>query len=78
MKILEDDTECLDCPIEEDYKIDVDLKDEDSSLKINEEGVKVTVDSSSLKIDKNGVKANGDDVNVNIDSDGISIKSKDN
>ena len=77
LKVLQDDTECLDCPIEEDYKIDVDLKDEDASLKINEKGVKVTIDSSSLKIDKNGVKANGDDVKVNIDGDGITIKSKD-
>lgn len=76
IKILEDDIECLDCPIEENYKVEVDLKDEDSSLKINEKGLKVTVDSSSLKIDKNGIKAKNDAVNVNIDGDGISIKSK--
>ena len=78
LKIIEDDIECIDCPVEEDYKIDVDLKDEDSSLKLNEKGLKVTVDSSSLKIDKTGVKANDDNVNVNIDGNGISIKSKDN
>ncbi|MCF7569219.1 PspC domain-containing protein [Sabulilitoribacter arenilitoris] len=81
LRILEDKTECLNCPVEEkeeDYKIDVDVKGEDSSLKINEKGLKVTVDSSSLKIDKNGVKAHGDDINVNIDGDGISIKSKEN
>ncbi|WP_034043818.1 PspC domain-containing protein [Wocania ichthyoenteri] len=81
LKILEDDIECLDCPIEEkeeDYKVEVDLKDESSSLKINEKGVKVTVDSASLKINKNGIKAKGDAVNVNIDSAGISIKSKEN
>ncbi len=77
LKILEDDIECLDCPIEEDYEVDVDLKDENSSLKINEKGLKVTVDSSSLKIDKTGVKANSEEVKVNIDGDGISIKSKD-
>ncbi|WOD42489.1 PspC domain-containing protein [Hwangdonia lutea] len=79
LKILEDDVECLDCPVEEkDYKIDVDIKDENSSLKINEKGLKVTMDSSSLKIDKTGVKAKDDDVKVNIDGDGISIKSKNN
>lgn len=77
LKILEDAIECLDCPVEENYKIDVDVKDENSSLKINEKGVKVTVDSASLKIDKTGVKAKSDAVNVNIDSAGISIKSKD-
>jgi len=79
LKILEDDIECLDCPIEEkeeDYKVEIDLKDENSSLKINEKGLKVTVDSASLKIDKTGVKVNGDDVKVNIYGDGVSIKSK--
>ncbi|MFD1163441.1 PspC domain-containing protein [Hwangdonia seohaensis] len=78
LKILEDDIECLDCPVEEDYKIDVDIKDENSSLKINEKGLKVTIDSSSVKIDKTGIKAKDDDVKVNIDGDGISIKSKNN
>ncbi|WP_418603054.1 PspC domain-containing protein [Hwangdonia sp.] len=78
LKILEDDIECLDCPVEEDYKIDVDIEDENSSLKINEKGLKVTMDSSSVKIDKTGIKAKDDDVKVNIDGDGISIKSKNN
>jgi phage shock protein PspC (stress-responsive transcriptional regulator) len=79
LKILEDDIECLDCPIEEeDYKVEVDLQDEDSSLKINDEGLEISVDSANLTINKNGVKVNSDDVKVNIDEDGITIKSKDN
>jgi hypothetical protein len=79
LKILEDDIECLDCPIEEeDYKVEVDLQDEDSSLKINDEGLEISVDSANLTINKNGVKVNSNDVKVNIDEDGITIKSKDN
>ncbi|WP_142785531.1 PspC domain-containing protein [Changchengzhania lutea] len=75
LKIEEDDIACLDCPSE--YEIDVDLEDDDGSLKIDNDGLEVTVDSSGLVIDKNGLKANSETVRVNIDQNGISIKSDD-
>ncbi|MBJ6367651.1 PspC domain-containing protein [Snuella sedimenti] len=78
LKVKEDSVECLDCPVEEprkELKIDVDVKGEDSSLKINNKGVEVKVDSAKLKINNTGIKAKNEDVKVNIDSDGIEIKS---
>lgn len=78
LKILNDDIECLDCLVEKDYDINIDLNDENSKLKLNEQGIQITVDSAHLKIDNTGIKANSNDVKVSIDEDGISIKSKNN
>lgn len=73
LKILEDDIECLDCPEEENFEVEVNTP----GLKINDEGVEIKSDDSSLKIDENGVKAKSEDVKVNINSDGIKIESED-
>jgi phage shock protein PspC (stress-responsive transcriptional regulator) len=74
LKVITDDVECLDCPIETDWEID---NDEDG-IKINEEGLKIKVDSNIVSIDKNGIKANSSEVKVKIDNNGIQIKSDDN
>jgi phage shock protein PspC (stress-responsive transcriptional regulator) len=71
LKILFDDTECLDCP-EEDFKIEV----KTPRLKIDDEGVEINTRENRLKIDKNGVKAQSEDVKVNIDSNGIKIETE--
>ncbi len=85
LKIIENDIECLDCPIEEvieeekeELKVDINVGDEKASLKINSEGLEIKADSSNLKIDSNGLKAKTEDVKVNIDGDGIEIKSENN
>ena len=81
LKIIEDAIECLDCPIEEieeDFKVDIDLKDEDASLKLNEDGLEVKIENSKLKIDTNGIKGTSDKIKVDIDDDGVSIKSNNN
>jgi phage shock protein PspC (stress-responsive transcriptional regulator) len=74
LKVITDEIECLDCPIETDWEID---NDEDG-IKINEEGLKIKVDSNIVSIDKNGIKANSSEVKVKIDNNGIQIKSDDN
>ena len=62
LKVIEDDVVCLDCPEDENFKVNVDLHDDESSLKINEDGI----------------IGEDEDVVVEIDSSGISIESKDN
>jgi hypothetical protein len=76
LKILEDNIECLDCP-ESSSSFDVDLHDETSGLKINEEGVEIKSNDVNIKVDGDGLKSESEEVKVNIDSDGVEIKSKD-
>ncbi|GAA4952017.1 PspC domain-containing protein [Algibacter agarivorans] len=73
LKILNDDTECLDCPIEEDedFKIEVNA----SGIKINDNGLEIKADDTHLKIDEDGIKAESDAIKVNINSDGVKIES---
>ncbi|WP_223552067.1 PspC domain-containing protein [Aestuariivivens sp. NBU2969] len=78
LKILDDKVECLDCPEEEKFKVDVDIKDGDSSVKINKEGVEVKADSSSLTIKRKSIKGITESVNVSLDSTGLSVKSTNN
>jgi len=77
LKVIEDDMICLDCE-EDGYKVKVDIKDDSSGLKIDEDGVEIKGESGSLKIDEDGVKAKSENVKVNIDEDGIEITSDDN
>ncbi|GAA4899778.1 PspC domain-containing protein [Flaviramulus aquimarinus] len=75
LKILDDNAECLDCPIEEeddDFKVKVNT----SELKIDDTGLEINADETHLKIDRDGLKAESDDVKVNINSEGIKIESE--
>jgi len=62
LKVIEDDVICLDCTESENYKLKIDIHDNDSEFKLDEDGLKI--------ID--------DDIEVIIDSSGISIQSRDN
>ncbi|WP_136481981.1 PspC domain-containing protein [Cognatitamlana onchidii] len=73
MKIRDNDSECLDCPVSEAYHVDVNTP----NVKINEDGIEVHADGSHLEINDQGIKAESDDVKVNIDSNGINIESED-
>jgi phage shock protein PspC (stress-responsive transcriptional regulator) len=78
LEITNNGVNCLDCPIDEEFKVNVDIKDEQNGLKIDDKGVEIKTDSNSLKIDDDGIKAKSDNVKVNIDEDGIEITSDDN
>jgi len=78
LKIISNDVICLDCPEDEDFKVKVDLENEETGLKIDNDGIEVKTEDSSLKIDEDGIKAKSDNVNLNIDDDGIEITSDDN
>ena len=71
LKILYDDTECLDCP-EEDFKLKVNTP----KIKIDDSGIEINSEEGHLKIDENGIKAESDDVKLNINSDGVEIESE--
>ncbi|AUP80723.1 PspC domain-containing protein [Flavivirga eckloniae] len=75
--ITEDGITCLDCPVEEPYKVDIDVHDEDSVVKLDSTGLEIKDADVNIKINKKGVSGEDDDIEVKIDSDGINIKSKD-
>ena len=74
LKVLEDDTECLDCPIEENDDFDVTINT--PGLKVDDDGIEINSDDNSLKINKKTLKAKTEDIKVKIDSSGIDIQSK--
>ena len=78
LEIISNGIKCLDCPIDEEFKLKVDIKDDESGLKINDDGIEMKTQDSSLKIDDDGIRAKSDNVNVNIDDNGIEITSDDN
>lgn len=72
---------CLDCPNnddndDDDFKVRVDINNDNAELKINDEGFEAKNKNSQVVIDDNGVKAKSEKVNVTIDEDGIEISSK--
>ena len=75
LKIVKDGIDCPDC---ENFKIKVDINDDESGIKIDEDGIEIKGEDGSLKIDKDGVKGKSEDVKVNIDSNGIEITSDNN
>ncbi|MEM6515215.1 MAG: PspC domain-containing protein [Bacteroidota bacterium] len=75
LKVLEDETECLDCPKEDEFKIKVDIEDDDNSVKIDSTGFKASSNGKVIEIDSQGINATSETIKVNIDSDGIEITS---
>ncbi|MBT8244202.1 MAG: PspC domain-containing protein [Winogradskyella sp.] len=80
LKVLKNDVECLDCPVEIEKNED-DNETDSTYLKINsQEGVIIkSGDSVKLKIAADGIRANGSEVQVKIDDEsGVEIKTNDN
>jgi len=71
LKILHDDTKCLDCD-DESFEVNVDTE----GFKINEGGIEIKDNKDQVKINSKGIKLESDDVKVNIDRNGINIKSE--
>jgi len=82
LEVQNDKLICYDCPKEDDddddYKVLIDVNDENSSIRINDDGLEIISEDGSLKIDDDGVRGKSEDVKVNIDEDGIQIISDDN
>ena len=75
LKILDNDLECLDCPIEENEDMEIEINM--PNIKINEDGIEVRSEENHLKIDESGIKAESDEVKLNIDKNGIHINTED-
>lgn len=78
LKIEDGEATCQDCPEEESFDVDIDVKDEDASLKINDEGIEIKSDSTEVSINGEGIKGKTESVKINLNSDGLSVKSNDN
>lgn len=78
MRVMHNDLICLDCPKDKNYKVDINIKKEDTQFKLDKDGLEIKDSNSQLKVDKNGLYSEGESVTTKIDSSGISIKSKDN
>ncbi|MGB3608716.1 MAG: PspC domain-containing protein [Psychroserpens sp.] len=73
LKIISNGVECLDCPEDSKFKLKVDIEDETSGLKINEQGIRAKNNANSLQIDSNGITTKSETIKVNIDENGIEI-----
>ncbi|PNQ72214.1 hypothetical protein C1T31_12880 [Hanstruepera neustonica] len=74
LRIIDDGVECMDCP--GDYKVKVDVGNDRTHVRLDENGLEIKTNDSNLEVNKDGVKANGEDVKVNIDENGIEITSE--
>ncbi|MGB1308463.1 MAG: hypothetical protein ACPG6B_06110, partial [Oceanihabitans sp.] len=81
LKIKNGFTKCLDCEENneenEAYHININVNEDDASLKINEKGLEIKTEESHLIIDENGVNGNSEEIKVNIDENGIKISTDD-
>ncbi len=80
LKVQNNKLRCLDCPTtfdntDDDFAVNIDIKDKDAKLLINEDGLEAKNKNSELEINNNGVKAKSESVNVTIDESGININS---
>ena len=78
LQITEDGIKCLDCPVEKSPSINIDVHDDDSSVKLDSTGLEIKDEDVNIKVNRKGISGEDDAIKVKIDSDGINIKSKDN
>ena len=78
LKVLNNEIKCLDCPEDDGFKVKVDLNDNGSEFKLDENGVRIKNDSNSVEINSKGIKSESESVKVKIGSNGIEITSDDN
>ncbi|WCO02609.1 PspC domain-containing protein [Psychroserpens ponticola] len=78
LEITNNGVKCLDCPIDDEFKVKVDIDDDETGLRIDEDGIEIKTEGTRLKIDEDGIDAKSVNVKVNIGEDGIEITSEDN
>lgn len=78
LQVITNDVICLDCTDDENYKINIDVRKNNSKFKLDEDGLQIKGADVNINIDKKGISGEDEDVKVDIDSSGITIKSKDN
>lgn len=78
LQVIDRDVICLDCPKDRKYKVNIDISDDDSSFKVDRNGLEIKDDDVNIKVNRDGLEGEDEDVEVKIDSSGINIRSKDN
>ncbi|MBT8267515.1 MAG: PspC domain-containing protein [Bacteroidia bacterium] len=78
LEIIDQDVRCLDCPGDKNYKVQIDIKDDDSTFKYDEDGLEIKDADVNIKVNRSDSDDEDADVKVKIDSSGIQIKSNDN
>jgi phage shock protein PspC (stress-responsive transcriptional regulator) len=78
LKVIKDDVICLDCGDNKNSKTNININNNDSSFKLDKDGLEIKDEDARLKIDSNGVLGENENVKATIDSNGIKIKTKDN
>jgi phage shock protein PspC (stress-responsive transcriptional regulator) len=78
LKVINNDVICLDCSKDSGYKLNIDIKDEDSEFKLDRNGLKIKDADVNIKITRDSILSETKSIKTTIDSSGISIKSKDN
>ncbi len=76
LKVLKNKLECIDCDSKKESQLKVNINNDNSSLKIDDEGLEAKSKTMKLKVDDQGVKAKSTSVEVEINEDGININSQ--
>lgn len=76
LKVIEDNLLCLDCPKDDSFNIDIDIKDDNSKFQINNKGIEIKDAEIKIKVNDKGVYSESESITTTIDSTGIKIKSK--
>ncbi len=76
LTVFRNKLECLDCNNKNDAVIKVNLNNDNSKLKIDDNGIEAKSKTLELKVNDEGVKANSSSVEVEINEDGINISTQ--
>ena len=76
LMVMEDEVICIDCDVEDEFDVNINIQKEENGLIINSQGIKIKDDSDSLEINKDGIKGSSDDVKMEITEDGIHITNE--
>ena len=74
MQVTDGDLVCIDCPKDGPYKVNIDIRDEDSSIRYDENGLEIKDADVEIKVNRTKVLDSTDSVKVKVDSTGINIQ----
>ncbi|MCF1192071.1 PspC domain-containing protein [Mangrovimonas sp. AS39] len=76
LMVMEDEVICIDCDVEDEFDVNINIQKEENGLIINSQGIKIKDNGDSLEINSDGIKGSSDDVKMDITEDGIHITNE--
>lgn len=76
LMVMEDEVICMDCDVEDEFDVNINIQKEENGLIINSQGIKIKDNGDSLEINSDGIKGSSDDVKMDITEDGIHITNE--